>query len=65
MTNDNVLTFKQRMKDVTPENSRYVIIMCREDGENALLEHSENLNGYEVLGMLEYAKMLKLQECDA
>jgi hypothetical protein len=65
MKNDKILDFKKRMKEVTPENSNFVIIMCRQDGENAVLEHSENLNGYEVLGMLEYAKMLKLAECDA
>ena len=59
----NILEFKKKVKQAAPKDSRYVLICVDTDGEDGSIEHSPNLNGYEVLGIMEWAKSLKLAEC--
>lgn len=62
---DNVVEFKKRMKEAAPPTIRYVTIGIFTDGSDGFIEHSPELNGYEVLGILEWGKSLKMVETEA
>lgn len=61
----DVLEFKKRLKETAPPEMRYVTIAVFTDGSNGFIEYSPELNGYEVLGVIEWGKSIKLAECNA
>ena len=61
---DNVIEFKRKIKEAAPVGIKFVMIVVNVDGSDACLEYSDEMNGYEVLGVLEYAKSLKLAETE-
>lgn len=58
---DNILEFKRKIKESAPVGEKFVTIVI--DGDDTYLEHSDGLDGYQVLGILEFAKSIKLFEC--
>lgn len=58
----DVLEFRRKVRAQAPAGMRYVLVCV--DGDDGSLSHSEDLDGYQVLGILEWGKMLKLAECE-
>ena len=61
---ENVIEFRKKMKEQAPAEIRYVTVGIFTDGSDGFIEYSENLNGYEVLGILEWGKSLKLADTE-
>ncbi len=55
--------FRRKVKESAPKDIRYVLISVDTDGEDGSVEHSRGLNEYEILGIMEWAKMLILATC--
>ena len=61
---NKVLQFRDKIKKAAPPNMKYVLVVVDADGDDGFIEHSPELDGYQVLGVLEWGKTLKLKETE-